>query len=177
MIFNLNPILETETILLQPLREEDFEELYQAASDPKTWEQHPNQDRWKKDVFRNFFEGAIKSAGAYKVIDKKTSEVIGSTRFYDFDQDENSILIGYTFYKPDYWGKGVNIQVKKLMLDYIFQFVNQVDFHVGAQNHRSLISIQRLGVTKIGEQEVAYFGEKPKLNIVFRITKEHYLKK
>ena len=169
MSINLQPILENETLLLCPLEENDFEALYKAASDPKIWEQHPNKDRWKRDAFMNFFVGALKSGGAYKIIDKTTSEIIGSTRFYDFNESEKSILIGYTFFKVSHWGKGCNHAVKKLMLDYIFEFVASVDFHIGAENHRSLISIDRLGAQKIGEQEVTYFGEEPKLNAVFRI--------
>lgn len=169
LMINLKPFLETNNIILNPLTEEDFNELYLAASDPKIWEQHPNKDRWKRDVFRNFFEGAMKSGGAFKIIDKATSKIIGSTRFYDYNADDKSILIGYTFFKVSHWGKGFNREVKELMLAYIFQFVSQVDFHVGAENHRSLISIARIGAIKVGEQEVTYFGEEPKLNAIFRI--------
>ena len=56
------------------------------------------------------------------------------------------------------------------MLDYIFQYVNSVDFHIGAENQRSLRSISKLGAKKIGEQEVTYFGEAAKLNSIFRIV-------
>jgi RimJ/RimL family protein N-acetyltransferase len=59
MKFNIQPELENERIALYPLQSADFDDLYATASDPKIWEQHPNKDRWKKDVFRTFFEGAI----------------------------------------------------------------------------------------------------------------------
>ena len=176
MNVNIQPILENDRILLSPLTQDDFEELYLAASDPKIWDQHPNKDRWKRDVFENFFTGAIQSGGAYKIIDKSTSEVIGSTRFYDYNEDERSILIGYTFFKISHWGKGFNHEVKKLMLDYIFEYVDQVDFHIGANNLRSLRSIAKLGAEKIGELEVTYFGEDPKLNAVFRMLRTGSLK-
>ena len=90
---------------------------------------------------------------------------------YLHNEKENSILIGYTFYGTKSWGKNINPKVKKLMLDYIFQFVCIVDFHIGAENIRSQVSINRLGVTKIGELEVTYFGEEPKLNFIYRLTK------
>ena len=174
MKFNLQPVLETENIILSPLEEKDFENLHLAASNPEIWEQHPNKNRWQKEVFKNFFEGAILSQGAFKIIDKETNKVIGSTRFYDYNQDDKSILIGYTFYDKNYWGKGINHSVKSLMLDYIFQYVSTVDFHIGAENIRSQVSINRLNVTKIGEQTVTYFGEEPKLNFVYRLTKEEW---
>ena len=172
MEFNIQPTLETEKVILYPLQEKDFEVLYTAASDPKIWEQHPNKDRWKKDIFKTFFNGAIKSKGAFKIVDKATESVIGSTRFYDYNEQESSIFIGYTFYAVVYWGKGLNRLVKTTMLDYIFQFVSKVYFHIGANNIRSQIAISRLGAEKVAEQEVTYFGEAPKLNFMYEISKE-----
>lgn len=172
MMFNIQPILENNTIILYPLKENDFEELYLAASDPKIWEQHPNKDRWKREVFEVFFEGAIKSKGAFKIVDKLTDKVIGSTRIYDYNEEKSGIYIGYTFYTTDYWGKGINSGVKKMMLNYLFQFVSRVYFQVGSNNTRSQIAITRLGANKIGEQEVTYFGELPKLNFIYEIKKE-----
>ncbi len=175
MSINIQPTLENEKVILYPLQEKDFEDLYGVASDPKIWEQHPNKERWQREVFKNFFQGAIDSRGAFKIVDKATGETIGSTRFYDYNEQENSILIGYTFYVTQFWGKGMNHLVKTIMLDYIFQFVSIVNFHIGADNIRSKISISRLGIKKVSEQEVAYFGEQPKLNFVYSITKEEWL--
>jgi len=174
MPFNTQPTLENEHVILYPLQEEDFEALYTVASDPKVWEQHPNKDRWKKEVFQNFFNGAMQSKGAFRIVDKTTGNTIGSTRFYDYNEAENSILIGYTFYSTACWGKGINRSVKTLMLDYAFQFVSKVHFHIGAQNLRSQIAIGRIGAEKIDEQEVTYFGEAPKLNYAYEIRKENW---
>lgn len=168
---NIQPILENEQVKLLPLQSEDFEDLYHVASDPNVWAQHPNKDRWKKEVFMTFFEGAIKSEGAFKILDKSINKIIGSTRYYDYDQSDQSILIGYTFYGTESWGKGINQKVKAMMLDYIFQYVKRVYFHIGAQNIRSQIAIGRLGAIKIDEQEISYFGENPKLNFVYEIAK------
>ena len=41
---NLQPILSNHLVSLRPLQEDDFCELYQVASDPLIWEQHPNPD-------------------------------------------------------------------------------------------------------------------------------------
>lgn len=171
MNFSIQPTLENENIRLLPLQQEDFESLYQTASDEKIWEQHPNKDRWKREVFQSFFEGALASQGAFKIIDKETGSIAGSTRFYNYDAAENSILIGYTFYATQFWGKGINTSVKKLMMDYIFQHVDKVHFHVGSENIRSQIAVGRLGATKIGEEQIAYYGEQPKLNFVYEINK------
>lgn len=174
MTFSIQHPLENDHIILYPLQESDFEQLYTVASDPEVWEQHPNKDRWKREVFQNFFKGAMESKGAFKIVDKSTGKIIGCTRYYDYNEAENFILIGYTFYGTDSWGKGINPQVKKLMLDYIFQFVPTVHFHVGANNLRSQIAIGRLGAEKIAEEDVAYFGEPPKLNFIYEMKKENW---
>lgn len=176
MKFNIQPILENDTVILYPLQENDFESLYAVASDPKIWEQHPNKERWKRNVFQTFFNGAIESKGAFKIVDKLTGNIIGSTRIYDYNEKDNSIVVGYTFYAASCWGKGINHSVKAMMLNYLFQFVSQIYFYVGAENIRSQIAIERLGAKKILEQQVAYFGEAPTINYVYNITKEEWNK-
>lgn len=175
MNFSLQPILENGEVVLYPLNESDFEELYKVASDPAIWEQHPNKDRWKREVFQNFFEGALRSKGAFKIVNKATGNIIGSTRMYDYNEQDISILIGYTFYATSCWGKGINRSVKAMMLNYLFQFVDRVNFHIGAVNIRSQIAISRLGANKVGEEEVAYFGEAPKLNYIYVIHKVDWI--
>lgn len=171
MEFSLQPVLENEYIALLPLEENDFEALYAVASDPLIWEQHPNKDRWKREVFERFFAGALESGGAFKIVDKTAQRVIGSTRFYDVNPENNSLLIGYTFYDRAYWGTGTNKTVKRLMLNYAFQFAETVFFHIGKENQRSRIAIERLGAQLVGEEDIAYYGEAPKLNCIYALTK------
>ncbi len=174
MNFNIQPIIETEKAILYPLQEDDFENLFEVASDPKIWEQHPNKDRWKKEVFQVFFNGAIQSKGAFKIIEKTTEKVIGSTRYYGYNGQDKSIFIGYTFYAKKYWGQGINPAIKTAMLDYIFQFVSSVYFQIGACNIRSQIAISRVGAEKVSEENVAYFGEEPKLNFIYKINQQDW---
>jgi len=172
MNFSIQPTLENDKALLLPLRQDDFNAVFAVASDPLVWEQHPNKDRWQKEVFTTFFEGAINSAGAFKIIDKSSGAVAGCSRFYNYQPQESSIMIGYTFYATRCWGTGLNRSVKKLMLDYVFQYVDRVLFQVGAGNRRSQIAMERLGAVKTGEEEVAYYGEPTKLNFVYEILKD-----
>ena len=173
MNFSIQPILENEKYQLIPLQKGDFELLYEVASNPEVWEQHPNKDRYKREVFKNFFQGAIESEGAFKIVEKATGNILGSTRYYNFDESKNSIFIGYTFYGTSSWGKGINPQIKNLMLDYIFQYIEKVHFHIGKENFRSQIALERLGGQKIAEEDVAYFGEPKRTNFVYEIRKEN----
>ncbi|MCX8530950.1 GNAT family N-acetyltransferase [Chryseobacterium luquanense] len=174
MNFSIQPELENDKYQLIPLSQGDFESLYEVASDPKVWEQHPNKNRFEREVFEMFFKGAIESKGAFKIVEKSSGDVLGSTRFYDFDESKNSIFIGYTFYGTKFWGKGINPQIKKLMLDYIFQYVDTVHFHIGKENFRSQTALERLGGKKIAKEEVAYFGEPTRTNFVYEIRMENH---
>jgi RimJ/RimL family protein N-acetyltransferase len=167
--------LVNDIVELVPLKQSDFEELYAVASDPLIWEQHPNPDRYKKEVFEVYFKGAIDSKGAFLIKNAKSGEVIGCTRFYDYNAEDKSILIGYTFFARSCWGKGINHAVKRLMLHYAFSYVDKVIFHVGALNKRSQIAMERLGAIKTGEVKVAYFGEATKLNFVYTIVKDKFI--
>ena len=167
---NLQPNhLSNHLIRLEPLQPFHFEELYEVASDPLIWAQHPNPNRYKKEVFTSFFEGALQSGGAFIVRDVDTGKPIGSSRFYDYKPLDNEIKIGYTFFSRNCWGKGINKQVKTLMLNYAFIYIEKVIFHVGAQNVRSQIAMEKLGAKKISEEMVAYYGEPDRLNFVYEM--------
>lgn len=171
---HLQPHLENHLVKLVPLKETDFEVLFKAASDPLIWEQHPNPNRYQRAVFETYFSGAIASKGAFLIMDAKDNAVIGSSRFYDFDAANNTVIIGYSFLRRDYWGGEYNKAVKRLLLDYAFQFVNQVHFHVGSGNVRSQKAMEKLGAEKIAQINVAYHGEKETLNYIYEIKKENW---
>ncbi|MBX9783941.1 MAG: GNAT family N-acetyltransferase [Chitinophagaceae bacterium] len=173
MIVHFQPILQNNLILMQPLTESDFEALFKVASDPLIWEQHPNKNRYQREVFQNYFEGALQSKGAMLILDKATGEVAGCSRFYDYHESDASVFIGYTFFGRKFWGKQYNPASKQLMLDYAFQLVNTVKFHIGAKNIRSQIAIERVGAVKTKEVIIAYHGEPDRENFEYELKREN----
>ena len=146
--FKIN--LENNLVSLIQTQEEHFEDLYNVGKNPVIWEQHLDSDRWKLDNFRKYIDGGLNNKeGSYTIIDKKINEVIGTTRYYSFNQEELSVKIGYTFISNKYWGTEMNYQIKKLMLDYIFQFLDKVYFDIWKTNYRSQKSIEKLGGKKL----------------------------
>jgi N-acetyltransferase len=172
MQLDIQPIhLKNEIVQLVPLQESDFDRLFEVASNPLVWEQHPNPNRYQKDSFKKYFEGAILSQGAFIVLDSKTDEVIGCSRFYDINQYTNSVKIGYTFIGIKFWGKNINKQMKSLMINHAFEKLDYVIFDIGANNIRSQMAISKIGAIKNGEQIIEYYGEEPKLNFIYQISK------
>ncbi|PWS27141.1 N-acetyltransferase [Pedobacter yonginense] len=174
MNFDLQPTLENDLIKVVPLEEENFEALYAVASDPLIWEQHPNKNRYQRAVFQTFFKGAMESKGAFIVYDKPSGRLVGSSRYYESEELSNSIAVGYTFIGRDFWGKGHNAALKQLMFDYAFQFVDHIILHIGATNFRSQKASEKLGALKVGELEVAYYGEAIKLNFIYQVDKSKW---
>ncbi|MBI3440461.1 MAG: GNAT family N-acetyltransferase [Proteobacteria bacterium] len=170
MHFDLQPVLEGEMTELLPLKESDRDKLFAVASDPLIWEQHPQRDRYQRHVFNNFFADSIKSKGTLLVLDSKTKEAIGSSRYYDLNPAQ-SVAIGYTFLSRSCWGKGHNQEMKRLMLDHAFQYVESVIFHVGENNMRSRKAMEKIGARLVGRIDRKLADGSPNPSVVFEMTR------
>ena len=155
MPFDLQPTLQGQLVQLRPLRADDFEALYAVASDPLIWEQHPASDRYKRDVFEVFFGEAMDSGGAFLVLDALDGRVIGSSRYFGYDEQTREIEIGWTFLARSYWGGTYNKEMKQLMLRHAFRFVDRVIFLVGVGNLRSQRALEHIGAVRVGSRSGA----------------------
>ena len=167
MTFEMQPVLRSEILEVRPLRADDFEELYAVASDPLLWEQHPNSDRYKHDVFRKFFDEALASGGAFVVLDRKTGRVIGSSRFNCHDLVRSEVEIGWTFLARSHWGGIYNGELKRLMMSHAFKFVDNVIFFIGSTNVRSQRALEKVGGVRIGTKSDPNNRE----SFIYRITR------
>jgi len=152
MSFDLQPVLKGEILELRPLRPGEFNDLYSVASDPLIWEQHPIKDRYKEEVFREFFREALESGGALVAIDSNDGQVIGSSRFHAYNAEKSEIEIGWTFLARSHWGGIYHGEMKRLMLRHAFRFVNRVIFLVGPQNVRSQRALEKIGGVRVGSR-------------------------
>ena len=143
-------MLKGQLLELRPLRADDFDALYAVASDPLIWEQHPDNDRWKPDVFRKFLDDALRSGGALIAVEANTGQVIGSSRFHGHNAQRREVEIGWTFLARSHWGGRFNGEMKRLMLDHAFQFVDRVLFYIGPDNIRSRRAVEKIGAVLIG---------------------------
>jgi RimJ/RimL family protein N-acetyltransferase len=169
MTFEFQPTIHNALIRIEPLEAQDFEVLYAVASDPLIWEQHPTKDRFRREVFQKFFDSAILSGGAFRVIDQTNGVLIGSSRYYDFDEQLSKISIGYTFIARSHWGLKANAALKSLMLEHAFRFVDRVTFQIGVHNLRSRRAMEKLGGICLGEESVSYTGEPAHPNALYKI--------
>jgi len=171
MSFDLQPHLKCELIELRPLKPKDWNDLFAVASDPLIWEQHPESDRYKEDVFKVFFREALECGGAFVIIDAKSQQIIGSTRFHGYTPEKSEIEIGWTFLARKYWGGRYNWELKQLMLDHAFKFVENVIFLVGENNIRSQKAMEKIGAIRNGLVKKTYGNRPPSLNVRYVIKK------
>lgn len=171
IMFQLQPILTGEHITLHPLQTADFDRLYAVASDPLIWEQHPASDRYQEPVFKKFFDEGIASGGAFLITDNASGKVVGSSRYCAYSESQNEIEIGYTFLGRDYWGGRYNAELKSLMLQHAFQFVESVLFVVGIHNFRSQQAVLKLGALADPAEQQRHHDR-----IIFRLRKAVYEK-
>lgn len=169
------PVLEGERLLLRPLRESDWNALYAVASDRELWAVHPSHDRWQEPVFRAFFEDALAKGGALAIVDRSNGQVIGSSRFQDYDPaDGGSVEIGWSFLARSYWGRGYNAEFKRLMLEHAFGFVGKVLFRVGADNVISRKAMANIGGRLTDETWVEERAGRPVEHVLFEIDRDSF---
>jgi RimJ/RimL family protein N-acetyltransferase len=172
--FDLQPLLKGFLIELRPLRPQDFDALFSVASDPLIWEQHPESDRYQRDIFQNFFHGALESKGAFAIVERESGRIIGSSRYCNLDLANGEVEIGWTFLERKFWGGTYNRELKRLMLEHAFRFVDRVIFVVGEKNLRSQKALEKIGATFLKKADLP--GRRGTLtpNVVFLLTRESY---
>jgi RimJ/RimL family protein N-acetyltransferase len=169
-MFDLQPRLSGTLVHLRPMRERDFEDLFAAASDPLIWELHPQKERYKREVFREYFQSGLDCGGALVALDAKSGRMIGSSRYFGYREAPSEIEIGWTFLARPYWGGVYNGEMKDLMLRHAFRFVESVIFLVGPGNLRS-----RRAMEKIGGVLVERAPEISRGNVVYQISRRAWL--
>jgi RimJ/RimL family protein N-acetyltransferase len=157
--FDAQPTLVGDLVVVRPLRADDFDALYAVARDPRLWEQHPQRDRWREDVFRSFFEAQLASGGGLAVIERSSGEVIGSSRYDDYDPERSEVEIGWTFLARRCWGGTYNGELKRLMLEHAFRFVERVVLLVDPDNLRSRRAVEKLGAVENGTRRTGVLYE------------------
>ena len=131
--------------------------LYNAGNYSQLWSyiKPPEQDM---SIFLNHYIQLMIDSHktgesiAYVVISNATKQIVGASRYYEISELNKKLCIGYTWYQPDFWGTGINAEVKYLLLSQVFDHLNwnRVGFHVDTRNARSISAMTYLGAKNEG---------------------------
>lgn len=169
--FDYTPTLKGPRVTVRPIQAEDWEGMFLAAANPRVWENHPVSDRYQEQVFRAFFDDALASGSAFTFVDHENDRIIGSSRYHGLDESLSEIEIGWTFLAHDYWGGSYNGEIKKLMLDHAFKFVDTVVFWVGDTNIVSMRAMEKIGGVKREKLETRVLNSISYPHIIYEIRK------
>lgn len=153
-------ILESDLVLLRPLKESDADDLWvNTSGDDDLWkwiwvtEPIPQSPTEMKKLIssRLTLEGHSKR-NTFAVVLKETGQVVGSTSYLDRDDQQKSLEIGSTFYAASVRRTGVNTQCKYLLLRHAFEVLGceRVLIKADSTNARSLAAIERIGAKREG---------------------------
>src|SRR5262249_855095 len=101
--------------------------------------------------------------------------IIGSSRYFWYGPEPSELEIGWTFLARAYWGGNYNREMKRLMLDYAFTFVDHVIFRVGTTNLRSRRAIEKIGGVLTDRRKRIPFKENCVENVVYKTKKQAHI--
>lgn len=156
-IFEFNPSLEDERVLLRPLQEDDFENLLPfSLQEPEIWEYSLTTAAGEKNL-KQYIQTAVrkreeKSEFPFIVFDKMANRYAGSTRFYDIQQKFLTTQLGYTWYGKSFQRTGLNRHCKFLLLSFVFEKwgLQRCEFRADANNARSIAAMKAIGCVEEG---------------------------
>lgn len=144
--------LENDAVRLSPLHNQDFDTLLHFSEEqPDLWK-YSLQPANGPENLKSYIDFALKgrkeeTSYPFIVFDKRTQQIAGSTRFYDFQKNHNTVQLGYTWYGKEFQGTGINKQCKLLMLEFAFENLglDRVEFRADAKNQRSIAAMKSIG--------------------------------
>lgn len=104
-------------------------------------------------------------------MDRKSQQIIGSTRYYWYGPEQRELEIGWTFLARSHWGGACNGEMKRLMLDHAFRFVDRVIFLVGTTNLRSRKALEKIGGILTNRRDTRTLHGKTIEHVIYQINK------
>jgi len=147
-----NYVLEDDRVLLRPLQQDDYDNLLPfSLNEPGLWKYSLVTPAGAEGL-QNYLNITFKARDEGKeypfiVFDKKTNEYAGSTRFYDIQNDLQTLQLGYTWYGKKFQGTGLNKHCKYLLLSFAFERIGMERFELRADNNneRSIAAMKSIG--------------------------------
>ncbi len=168
--------LQGEIVVLEPLRAEHEQELWEAAQHPEIWS-------WLAPIgsTREYFAAWMAASlaevqagreGVFVTIERASGRAVGSTRYMNLREEHRCVEIGWTWLTPAMWGAGANVEAKLLMLEHAFERLDcmRVEFKTDARNERSRAALaalpaqfegtlrKHMSIPGVGVRDSAYYS-------------------
>ena len=144
--------LQGSLVSLEPLTALHADELGRAGADPLVWRFTTSEASTPEGMRRyvNELLGEWEQGTAAPFAVRRTSDglMTGCTRLKQLNRRNRNAVMG-SWYAPEAWRTGVNLEAKLLLLNYAFGELEcvRIEFHTDTRNDRSRSSLLRLGAT------------------------------
>lgn len=149
-------ILQTDKVILRPMISEDFNSFERLTEDKSMWI-YFTSDLSDRSELQKWIDTALldmknKNRLALTIIEKSSGNPVGSTSFGNISYRDRRIEIGWTWISREFQGKGVNSQIKYLMLKYAFETIDfeRVEIRTDVLNLPARKALLRIGATEEG---------------------------
>ena len=123
-------------------------------------------------MFRAYFEDGLKSGGALVAVSKADGAIAGWSRYSAEFAEPGEIEIGWSFLGRAWWGGAYNGEMKRLMLDHAFRFVDRVIFRIGEHNLRSRRAVEKIGGKLMDRTEAITAGGVESRHLFYTIERD-----
>ena len=149
-------MLEGDFVRLQPMTLEHLDGLSEVGLDPEIWRYTIALIRTREDM-RGYMESALKLQGdgatlTFVTMERSSGQIVGSTRFGNYDPANRRIEIGWTWIAPPWQRTVINTEAKYLMLSHAYEKLHcvRVELKTDVLNSRSRKAMLRIGAKEEG---------------------------
>ncbi|WP_350290545.1 GNAT family N-acetyltransferase [uncultured Croceitalea sp.] len=154
--FTQNYVLENERVILTPLSTNHRDDLKKVAKEALIWKYFlGNSNGYNKmdEYLANALQGRENSNSySFTIFDKEREQYAGSTRFFDFSEEFNTVRMGYSWIGQKFWGTRLNKNCKYLLFEFAFDTMGFERIGLGAhsENIISIAAMKSLGCKQEG---------------------------
>jgi N-acetyltransferase len=152
VVADLTGPIHGRLVALEPLSLAHEAGLLEAAREEELFTWFPQRLCESPEELRRWLSSSIEAAELgrevpFAIIDRRTGEPVGSTRFLEIRLEHLRVEIGWTWLAKRAWGTGINVEAKLLLLGRAFEQVGcrRVEFKTDARNERSRGALDALG--------------------------------
>lgn len=156
IMMNFQKTIQTEQIILRPIKENDLEAMKTLTSNKNLWE-YFTSDLSNDAELHQWIETAVKANQekerlAFTILDAKSNTIIGSTSLANFSERDKRIEIGWTWLAEKMQGSGYNQLVKLELLKYCFEelHLERVESKTDVLNIAARKGLQKSGFVEEG---------------------------
>ena len=162
------PTLETERLVLRPLKDDDVDDYFAVLDSPEVrrWLHLPESldrsDAWQQ-IAGFLGQWVLRGTGQWALEERSTGAFLGRAGLHRPERpDWPGVEVGWTLH-PDHWGKGYATEAGTAAIRYAFAELelDRIFSCILADNGPSQAVARRLGMELLEERTMAFFPSAP----------------